>query len=76
MTGCNTLPGDYKLDESTIFLHVKTTEKKEEACKNADVEKNFLAALASTAYWEIKGENLTLFDDMDNILVTFKAIYF
>jgi len=76
VTGCNTLPGDYKLDENTIFFHLKTSEKKEEVCKNVDIEKNFLAALASTSYWEIKGENLTLFDDMDNILATFKAIYF
>ena len=76
VTGCNTFSGDYKLDESTIFLHVKTSEEKQEKCKNKDVEKNLLAALGSTAYWEIKGENLTLFDDMDNVLATFKAIYF
>jgi len=76
VTGCNILPGDYKLDENTIFFHLKTSEKKEEACKNVDIEKNFLAALARTSYWEIKGENLTLFDDIDNILATFKAIYF
>ena len=76
VTGCNTLLGDYKLDENTIFFHLKTSEKKEEACKNVDIEKNLLAALANTSYWEIKGESLTLFEDMDNILATFKAIYF
>ena len=76
VTGCNTLTGDYKLDENTVFLHVKALEKKRENCKNEALEKDFLAALNSTAYWKIEGENLTLFDEMDNTLASFKAIYF
>ena len=76
VTGCDTLLGDYKLDGNTVFLHLKALEKKRENCKNEVLEKNFLSALNSTAYWQIEDEKLTLFDEMDNTLATFQAIYF
>ncbi len=76
VTGCDTLSGNYKLDENTISLQIKVPETRLENCPNALTEKDFLAALSNTVYWRIRGEKLTFFDEMDNTLATFKAIYF
>ena len=77
VTGCRTLMGDYKVNENSITFNLALKEeKKENECKHLALEKNLLSALANTDYWRIKGESLTLYDEMDNVLAVFKAIYF
>jgi len=76
VTGCNTILGDYKVDEQNIALHVKFSKEKRDECKNEMLEKDFMGALANTSYWRIEGEKLTLLDEMDNVLAIFQAIYF
>ena len=76
VTGCNTIMGNYKIDENTIIFRADTLEKRSENCKHIKLEKDFVAALDNAVYWKIEGEKLKLFDEMDNLLATFQAIFF
>jgi len=76
VTGCNVLKGSYKIEDQNIKITVKPFEGSEKVCGETKVEKNFLEGLKNAIYWKIKGEELTLLDERDNVLVTFKAIFF
>jgi len=76
VTGCNVLKGSYKIEDQNIKITVKPLEGSEKVCADTEMEKNFLESLKNAIYWKIKGEELTLLDERDNILVTFKAVFF
>ncbi len=76
VTGCNTIMGNYKIDENTIIFRADTLENRSENCKSKKLEKDFVVALDNAVYWQIEGEKLKLFDEMDNLLATFQAIFF
>jgi len=76
VTGCNTIIGNYTIEENLIQFRANTFETKHENCKNKALEKDFVSVLDSVSYWKIKGEALQLFDEMDNVLAEFEARYF
>ena len=76
VTGCSTIIGNYSIEENTIQLRASTFEKKNEKCSKKVIEKEFVAALDNARYWRIEGESLKLFDEMDNLLTIFEAVYF
>lgn len=76
LTGCNKIMGNYKIDENTIIFRANTLENRSENCKHIKLEKDFMAALDNTVYWSIEGEKLKIYDEMDNLLATFQAIFF
>jgi len=76
VTGCNTIIGNYKIEENTVQFRASAFEKERKRCEDVKVEKVFIAALDAARYWRIEGETLKLFDEMDNLLATFKAIFF
>ena len=76
VTGCNVLNGNYEIEDINIKITVKPCENSEKNCPDAEMEKNFLTALKNTVYWKVEGEELSFFDENDNTLATFKAIFF
>lgn len=76
VSGCATIIGNYHIEENTVTFRANSIEKEWPDCKNTGMHKTFLAALDSASYWKIEGENLKIYDEMDNILAAFEAIYF
>ena len=76
VTGCHTLKGNYKIDENTVQFHFDMPKEDGEDCVYEDLEKTFMSVLKNTLYWRIEGETLKLYDELDNHLASFEAVYF
>jgi len=76
VTECNVLKGSYKVEDQRVKISIKPFEINEKHCTDEVLEKNFLEGLKNTVYWKIKDEELRLLDERDNVLITFKAIFF
>jgi len=76
VTGCATIIGNYHIEENSVGFRANSIEKQWPNCKSAEMQKRFISALDNASYWEIEGENLKIYDEMDNVLATFEAIYF
>jgi len=76
VTGCATIIGNYHIEENTIRFRANSIEKQWSNCKSAAMQKTFLSALDNASYWKTEGEKLKIYDEMDNVLAAFEAIYF
>lgn len=72
--GCNNFFGNFQTDENSIvFKRLASTKM---MCQNMQVEDSFLKVLQNTKKYKIKGETLSFFDEKNNEISTFKAVYF
>jgi putative lipoprotein len=74
--GCNAFNGEYILDGNTLnFTKIAATMK---LCGNEAnrLEANMSTVLAETVKYKINGESLTLYDQSNNAIALFKAVYF
>ncbi|MEJ2526173.1 MAG: YbaY family lipoprotein [Desulfuromonadales bacterium] len=73
-SGCNSFTGSYAVNDNEIkFSQMASTMR---ACiQGMETEQEFLKALSSTRFFKIVGDDLTLFDQNDRLLLRFKAVY-
>ena len=76
VTGCASVIGNYRIEENQVTFRANSIEKQWPECQSAALQKNFLSALDNASYWRIEGETLKLYDEMDNELAVFEAVYF
>lgn len=71
--GCNSFQGGYQQGDASIrFASLTSTEM---ACPTLELEQLFHQALNQTDHYRIDGELLTLFDDKDQPVASFQAVY-
>lgn len=72
--GCNRFFGNFKINKDNIkFEKLATTRM---MCQDMQTENSFLKVLQNTQKYKIKGKTLNFFDDENNNISTFKAVYF
>ncbi len=76
VTPCDTLTGHYKIDENSLHFQINTPDHTMPECTQQAEAQRFLSALSHTDHWRIEGEELTLFDEMNQAVAHFQAVYF
>ncbi|MFA7084088.1 MAG: META domain-containing protein [Arcobacteraceae bacterium] len=72
--GCNSFFGSFKKQNKNIsFENIGSTKM---MCPNIKTEDAFAKVLQNVKTYEIRGESLTFFNEKDEEIATFKAIYF
>ncbi|EUC71067.1 hypothetical protein Y017_08885 [Alcanivorax sp. 97CO-5] len=70
---CNSLSGNYLLDDHQLALSDLATTRK--ACSTSVIEDLFFKAIKASDHFRIDGEWLTLFDEKDEPLASFQTVY-
>ena len=74
-SGCNHFRGTYHLAGDA--LHFGPTASTRKACLSGmETEAQLMLVLSSTAYYAIRGEQLTLYNQQMDAIANFKAMYF